>query len=765
MSNSVSTDPEAFLLPGFLPNEKSGLLVAPLLISEQDEGWTLAIRRMAEPDFSAREFKLFQIFASYAEIAIENARLYEIALRETEALRRVNTIMRTVGSLESADQIYSRIANEIRLVFDYDRLIIAEVKTEKDRLKVVFDSGEDDWHFEQNQNTLSGSAAEQTIKTGQYFLRNDLTNISGPTYTYDEYLLSHNIGSYAIFPLRHEGRVKRVMLVAVRQPNAFDTAQLNFLEILAGQLTVTAENVHLFERLLRTRRQWQITLDSIPDAVLLLNAADLKILQINQAAAILATCRPDELIGQPYQGIFYQVDPCLCHFPLEQLQKPGSEFTEEASGTFSGRIYQRSIYPIFDNAGHLSEVVTHIREVTATKMMEQQLAQTVRLKAVGEMAAGIAHDFNNSLASILGNVELMLLENSNPQMRTQLVQLKQAALDGAETVRRVQSFGRKDGRKTYLKFELNNVIREVVELTRPRWQNQAQQQGIYVGMVLQLNNQLTIFGNPAEIKEAITNLVFNALDAMPKGGTLTLSTRREQVNSEVFAVLQIADSGQGIPEQHLTKIFDPFFTTKGLKGTGLGLSMARQIMAEHEGEIGFESVSGEGTTFYLRFPLVVPDRTLPDTPGEVLPIKNVASVSGSHSRILVIDDDRTLCQVLRRILEHYGHKVDLAEGGKQGLEIFQSRLGEFDIVFTDLSMPEMSGYEVARLIKNLDSAIIIILMTGWGADLSEETLTTRGIDLHIAKPYRITDVQKLLEKAHELRKAKLNGFVPSQDLL
>jgi signal transduction histidine kinase/ActR/RegA family two-component response regulator len=749
--DNILDEIDAYFPPNTQPPEPSALMVAPLRAEEQGESWVLAIRRVGKT-FSEHDFKLFQVFASYAEIAIENVRLYEIALRETEALHRVNVIMSSVSILDSSNEIYRRVAEEVRLVLDYDRFLVAEVDPDQKIFKIVFDSVSGPAQVTDSEYALKGSATEQAVKTGHYFLQNDVAAASGAGFSYDKFLLGTGVRSYAIFPLRHQERVNRVILLASGEANVFDVAKLSFLEILAGQLAVAAENVHLFERLRLTRRQWQITLDAIPDAVLLLNAIDLTILQVNQTAATLAGSRPDELVGQSYRDIFYGVDPCLCYFPLDQLQNPGDEFSEEANGTFSGRIYQRSIYPIFDSTGRLSELVTHIREVTKTKMMEQQLAQTVRLKAVGEMAAGIAHDFNNSLAGILGNVELMLLEATDSHQRNQLLQLKQAALDGADTVRRIQSFGRKDGRKAYRKFELNTVVREVIELTRPRWQNQAQQQGVYIGMVLRLSDQLTVFGNPAEIKEAITNLIFNALDAMPEGGTLTLSSQKEKNGDSASAVLQITDTGSGIPENYRSKIFDPFFTTKGSKGTGLGLSMVRQIMAEHEGEIGFESEPGQGTTFFLRLPLVQPDRTKKLKPLEQLPPKPDGPLAGKQSRILVVDDDRTLCSVLKRILERYGHKVEVAGGGKEGLEIFRTGLGDFDIIFTDLSMPEMSGYELARVVKSLDPQVVVVLMTGWGADLNSETLASRGINLHIAKPYRINEVEALLEKAYELRR-------------
>ncbi len=767
--DDVRSHLDSFSIPSLVPLASETMLLAPLQVDEQGEGWALAIGRSNQQTFTEREYKLFQIFANYAEVAIENARLYEVALRETEALRRVNVILPSIGSLKTSDQIYHRVAEEIGLVMDYSRLSIAEIDRENDKLNIIFDSliqsevakGK----VMRTQFPFSGSATEMAVNSGRYLLRSDTSDRSGLTFSQDYYLLENGSHSYVVFPLRHEEQTNRVMTVHCSQPNGFDQAKLNFLEILAGQLAVIAENINLFDRLRLTRRQWQVTLDSIPDAVLMLKADDLTILQVNRAAAELAASRPDEVVGKNYRDVFYGVDPCLCNFPIDQLQHPGAMFSEEANGTFSGRIYQRSIYPVFDGNGALSELVTHVREVTATKMMEQQLAQNARLKAVGEMAAGIAHDFNNSLAGILGNVELMMTETNDPQLRAGLSQLKQAALDGADTVRRIQSFGRKDGRKSYRKFDLNTTVREVVELTRPRWQNQAQQQGIYIGVVLKLRDNLTVFGNPAEIKEAITNLLFNAIDAMVEGGTLTLSSKKELWQGDSVAVLNISDTGNGIPPDIQEKIFDPFFTTKGLKGTGLGLSMARQIMAEHEGEINFESINGQGTTFHLRFPLVQPDRNLRSRSIEAgISVVDTISVKGSHKRVLVIDDDRTLCSVLKRILERQGHQVDVADGGKQGLEIFRKSLGDFDIIFTDLSMPEMSGYEVARVMKSLDPQVIIVLMTGWGADLNSEDLASRGIDFHIAKPYRMTDVQNLLEKAYELRRqGKLTQFVAAQE--
>jgi CheY-like chemotaxis protein len=351
-------------------------------------------------------------------------------------------------------------------------------------------------------------------------------------------------------------------------------------------------------------------------------------------------------------------------------------------------------------------------------------------------------------------VELLLLEVDDSHQRTQLLQLKQATLDSSTTVKRIQAFGlREQQRSNYQPVNLTQIATEIIELTRPRWQNQMQKRRIPLNVSKKLTGNFYIMGNSAELKEVITNLVFNALDAMPEGGTLSISSYVEHNDSSIrtgdFAVLEVCDSGIGIPSEVASNIFEPFFTTKGQNGTGLGLSMARQIINEHQGEINFKSEVGKGTIFLIKLPLLRLEEYQAKPANEPVIISRAKKAKPAKKcKILVIDDDDALANILLRILMRHGHEVVLAENGKKGLELFNEY--RFDIVLTDLNMPEMSGFEVARAIREINTKVVVAFITGWGNEISQENLDAVGIDLIIAKPYRIEEVNNLLDKAINL---------------
>jgi signal transduction histidine kinase/CheY-like chemotaxis protein len=517
---------------------------------------------------------------------------------------------------------------------------------------------------------------------------------------------------------------------------------------------LSPQSAKIFERLNRTRLQWQITLDAIPDMLILLDMPEKMILQINKAAASLDNKTPKELVGKSYQEVVGTIDPTLAQIPLDKITPDAISYSEEVVSPVSGLIYQRSFYPIFSDANILTELVIHIKDVTETKFIQERLTQTARLKALGEMASGVAHDLNNALATILGNVELLLLEVDEPGQRAQLLQLKQATLDSSTTVKRIQVFGlREQPRHHYQPLNLTQIAAEVIELTRPRWQNQLQQRRIPLEVIKDLNAGLYVQGNSAELKEVITNLIFNALDALPQGGTITVSTYVEQFKTGIrdgdFAVLELCDTGVGIAPEITKHIFEPFFTTKKQDGTGLGLSMARQIINEHHGDITFESVVGNGTRFLIKLPLLKLEATPPKVESEPTVLSRAKKARPvKKCKILVIDDDEMLASILSRILTRQGHEVTLADSGEKGLEFFHNKA--FDIVLTDLNMPEMSGFEVARTIRAVNQKVVVAFITGWGNDIGAETLQTGGIDLIIAKPYRIEEVHSLMHKAVSL---------------
>jgi CheY-like chemotaxis protein/anti-sigma regulatory factor (Ser/Thr protein kinase) len=343
------------------------------------------------------------------------------------------------------------------------------------------------------------------------------------------------------------------------------------------------------------------------------------------------------------------------------------------------------------------------------------------------MASGVAHDFNNLLASIVGRAQLLLREVQEPRHRRWIEVIERSALDGAQTVRRLQEFTRIRRDQAFVVVDLNRVVQEALEVTESRWRDAPRGRGIAVEVKTSLTAALPpVSGDPAELREALTNLILNALDAMPEGGQLTLST-----SAAIGQVgLAVTDTGVGIPEQVRPKIFDPFFTTKGPQGTGLGLSMTYGILSRHGAQVVVESEEGRGTTFRLTFPVSTaptpppPEATLP------APVRPL--------RCLVVDDEAVVGDVLGDILLSAGHGVAVVREGAAAVSRFRDE--PFDVVFTDLSMPGFSGWEVARAIKALAPDVTVFLVTGFGVELSPDEMKGQGVDAVLAKPLRISDI-------------------------
>ena len=387
------------------------------------------------------------------------------------------------------------------------------------------------------------------------------------------------------------------------------------------------------------------------------------------------------------------------------------------------------------NAGLFEERTRAYSELAAA---QDQLVRTEKLRALGEMASGVAHDFNNLLASILGRAQLTLQRLQDPQLRKWIQVIERAALDGAQTVRRLQEFTRIRRDQPFVAVDLNEVIRGALEITQSRWREETRSRGVAIDVRTSLTSVPGVAGDPAELREAMTNLILNAVDAMPGGGTLTLTTAVE--SGEV--VVTVADSGVGIPEAIRGKIFDPFFTTKGPQGTGLGLSMTYGILSRHGARIRVESREGQGTLFRLTFPPGEAHDVEGPAPAEAVPL-------GVSLRCLVVDDEDQVGTVLGDILKTGGHRVVVLSDGGEAIERFRAE--PFDVVFTDLAMPRVSGWQIAQSVKEIAPTVPVILVTGFGVELSAEERRAQGVDLVLVKPLRISEVLDVVARAGRRR--------------
>lgn len=383
---------------------------------------------------------------------------------------------------------------------------------------------------------------------------------------------------------------------------------------------------------------------------------------------------------------------------------------------------------------------------------QQSVMQQERLRALGQMASGIAHDINNAISPVMLYAEFILEKESNlnPRTRDFLTTIQQAIGDVAHTVARMRDFYReREPQLSLVPVRLNNLVSQVVELTRARWSDMALRKGTVIRVVSELAEDLPdIPGVESELREALTNLVLNAADALPEGGTITLRTRAAEsvtaAEAEPARVLvEVIDNGIGMDENTRQRCLEPFFSTKGEQGTGLGLAMVYGTVQRHGAEVEIESAPGQGTTVRLNFPAQKDDTvTAPQAAAVQAP---------PQLRILVVDDDPVLLKSLRDILEGDGHTVVVATGGQAGIDAFQEATGRgetFSVVMTDLGMPNVDGRKVAAAVKVTAPDIPVILLTGWGQRLVDEDDVPAHVDRVLSKPPRMAHLRTVLAELY-----------------
>ncbi len=350
---------------------------------------------------------------------------------------------------------------------------------------------------------------------------------------------------------------------------------------------------------------------------------------------------------------------------------------------------------------------------------QEYMIRSEKLRALGEMAGGVAHDFNNVLTIILGRAQLAIESVDDPVLKKSLTAIEQAALDGAATVRSLQEFTRVRKDRIADPVNVSHMVMSALQMAEPRLKESREKDGIAIEVSTELNVKESVLGDIAELREALINIIFNAVDAMPEGGKLSIKAWREDRQ----VVLSIADTGVGMSDETKDNIFDPYFTTKGPSGMGLGLSMAYGIITRHSGDIGVESSPGEGTTFYVRLPLG----------GEEM--QNGSSSdslnSAGKAKILLVDDDPNVNEVLELMLSQIGYEVTAVTHGQEAITLFMQ--GYYDLVITDLGMPDVSGWDVAEAVKQKSPETPVVLITGWGVQV--DSAQRDKVDGVIAKPF------------------------------
>jgi PAS domain S-box-containing protein len=520
------------------------------------------------------------------------------------------------------------------------------------------------------------------------------------------------------------------------------------------------QDVTVWKLIEESRRHLATIVEQSDDAI---TSGDLdgKFTTWNAAAQRLYNYAAEEILGRPVSVIVPRDRMGELREILEKLQSGEHIQHHETVRLKKGGIpvnVSITVSPIKNDAGQVTGISAITRDITERKCADEALQESnrqlqdalgelkstqeqavrqERLSALGTMASGIAHDFNNSLTAILGGSELLLQRpeylGDKETTRSYIEMINIAAQDAGKVVNRLREFYRhREDHEFFVPVNINDLVGQAIALTQPKWKAGSEVQGISVDVHTDLQEVPPIAGSAAELREALTNLILNAVDAMPRGGTITIRTCRD----DGHVVLKIGDTGTGMSQEVRCRCLEPFFTTKGGRGTGLGLSMVYGILQRHRGTIDIESEVGKGTTFIIHLPVQI-------VQPQSKPLATPASVA-QHLHVLVVDDEAVVRKIVGEYLKFDGHIVEAANSGHDGLEKFRN--SRFDLVLVDRAMPGMSGDQLAAAIKSAEPKVPVVMLTGFGSMMDAADEKPAGVDLVLGKPITINALRTAMSK-------------------
>ena len=539
-----------------------------------------------------------------------------------------------------------------------------------------------------------------------------------------------------VCPIRDDGNTLGYLLVANRAATRpIDPRERELLEMLSDYLAVAIRNSRLYGEVAETKQYLEQLIRSAGDAIISVDGEG-NIRGWNPAAERIFGLSASQAVGQTFASLL-PPEPYRAAQATLSRENPVRAFDVTTKrGDARAQNLAVTLSFLAERDGARDGMLAIVRDMTTQREIEAQMHQSERLTALGQMAGGIAHDFNNLLQAILGYAQLMARSPGNTDVvRRGLDVIEKAANGGAETVRRIQKFARLRPDEPFVSMDLNQVVRDSLAITRPRWEEKKVKGGVPLQLELELGPVPVVMGRPAELNEVITNLVLNAIDAMPRGGTLRIRTR---LGDHRHAVITVADTGMGMTDAVRKRVFDPFFTTKGEEGTGLGLSVSHSIVERHGGDLRVDSRPGEGSTFTITLPIGM------SPTGE----SAVGGETGGErkGRILLVDNDPQVLSILGEMLKDAGHHVLPVPSGPEALRVFVP--SGFDLVITNVGMPEMSGWDVAERLRAGDPHVPVIFITGWGLQEEDQARCRRlGISALLFKPVPPQELHRTVQVA------------------
>ncbi|GAB4424483.1 MAG: hypothetical protein Kow0031_03490 [Anaerolineae bacterium] len=704
----------------------------------------LTLDHHLEDFFTIQHLELAQSFAQHAAIALENARLFGIAQQHaanleavvserTVELKTLYSLAQALGQANNFDDAIKQVFKHLRMVIPLD---VAACLLLVDGTPRLFLSGP--WQLNDRQEQrllnelrqgLAGGPAETSAA------KPVVSRWQGPT---AETLPALKFIESATI-LAGGQRLGGLLMAGHTTP--FSDEHTRLLHTMADQVAETIGRLQLL--LAEEQKRLENLVAYLPNGVVRLNP-ERRIVLANLAAKALMPALTQARLGDRLTR--------LGDHALEEILAYADSDTpfSLSPGNFDGPQFEIDVNLV--TAGPESGgYILVIRDVTEREYLQRQVRQQERVAAVGELAAGIAHDFNNILTSIIGFSELILLEDSLPAaIRDDVSRIASQGHRAAHLVRQILDFSRQtiSERKP---LDLLPLLQETIKLLQ-----RTLPETIQIRLITPSERVYMAQADLTQIQQVLTNLAVNARDAMPDGGQLTFSLHSRPLaegpepppenTSPRFShwhVIEIADTGIGIPTETQNKIFEPFFTTKEVgKGTGLGLAQSYGIMKQHQGHIVFSSTPGQGSTFSLYFPAMPASTESGPLPRLVTP--NIPS--GQQQLILLVEDDPTVLEIGGTLLEHLNYRVITARNGVKALALFEAHAAEISLVLTDLTMPKMGGAELTQLIRQKNPDIKIIAMTGYPRFQADKDLLAQNVVGWLQKPLSL---EKLAVTVHQ----------------
>jgi two-component system NtrC family sensor kinase len=705
---------------------------------------TLAIAGRTSAGLQKTQDAFFATLAEILAAAVVSARLREQADKISDDLVALHEVNKIVSQSLDLEGIIRRIVVEGRrlvktkhchlfLLDERQRRLIGSASTQEEGLRIQ----DVEIKLEENSSAVRALLEKRAIAV------EDVCQLEP-----SNAIVMRTMGwRAAIFAplLAKEQTIGVLIYTDETAERTFTQAEISRAETLAHQAAIALENAQLFQVVSRSRKEWETTFDAMQDCVSVHDTTG-KIVRANAALARRLKTTPPKMIGKCCAEIYNAAQ--LTFSPCQHMDILQSEnlVVEEIEVPAMGGTFQLSVSPWYDKNNRLAGSIHVAKDVTNEKLLRQQLIQSEKLSALGELISGIAHELNNPLTGVMGYSQLLQLRKDlDERARENVFKINNLALRCHKIVQNLLSFARKQKPERTLS-NINDILERTVELRNYELSVNN------IEIVRELDRCLPqTIADAHQLQHVFLNVITNAEHAMMQAhgrGRLVIRSRTDAQNNRI--VVEIIDDGPGIQEAHLSKIFNPFFTTKEVgKGTGLGLSLSYGIIKEHGGDIYALSKPGEGATFVIELPIIT---RLPDDASmfpQMVPQSLEFDGLVRDKRILIVDDEKYILDFFAEIFKMVPVQVDTADDGRVAMEKLTKN--NYDLIITDLKMPQMSGRELFEWVKRKRPHLArrIIFVTGDTFSAETDSFIGESPNLYLAKPFKIEEVKEVIQQTLE----------------